>query len=169
MPLVILNESIQESNMRTIRITSWVLVPVVLSAFGVWGLIGYAKEQSELQIRCDRFVNQSILSICQNWDSTELLNRAEPDSRKACDLAAVDRIFRIFAKLGVLKKYYGCQGGVETADGIITFFYIAKADFETGPAVIILQGSQKDGVFYVGDITVKSEVLLKARHEDTES
>lgn len=162
-----LNEYTQERKMRHIKIAGWVLVPLALAAVGLIGYISYIQGRSEFKAQCDRFVNESIINICADWNSGELLKRAEPDSVKACDLMTVDKVFKVFSKLGSLKKYYGCEGEIEAKDDLITYFYIAVADFEMGRAIMVLQGSWKEGVFYIGDFKVKSEALLKARHELT--
>ena len=151
--------------MRDIKITGLILVPLALAAVSMAGFVDYAKGQSEFKAQCDRFVSESIVTICADWNSEELLKRAEPDSLQACDLMTIEKIFKVFSKLGGLNKYYGCEGEIEAKDDLITYFYIAIADFEVGRAIIVLQGSWKEGVFYIGDFEVKSEALLKARHE----
>ena len=151
--------------MRDIKIAGWILVPLALASVSMVGYVSHAQAQSKFKAQCDQFVNESIINICSDWNSEELLRRAEPDSVQACDLKAVEKIFNVFSKLGRLKKYYGCEGGIEAKDDLVTYFYIAVADFEKGRATLVLQGSWKKGVFYIGDFKVKSEALLKARHE----
>jgi hypothetical protein len=146
--------------MKKITIISWIIVMVAVSLISTWGMFGYSKLKDKSLNSCEKFVDDAVKAICSNWDYYELIERANPDKLHESNEQTVEKMFVFFRKLGKMNTYHGCEGKLITVDGKTHFLYIAEADFNKGPAKIIMELSKEGKKLYIDDFKVKSEEVF---------
>lgn len=113
---------------------------VILVAI-VIGFIFLATKGSSLDKESKQYVEAAVPAIVSQWNKQELVNRASPEFMAATKGGDLDKLYVMFSKLGAFQKYNGAEGqanmSVTSKDGkVTTAVYVAKADFEKGPAEI---------------------------------
>ncbi|HEX4328265.1 MAG TPA: hypothetical protein VH105_15695 [Burkholderiales bacterium] len=111
------------------------------------------------------YTDAAIVAIVSHWDAFELEKRASPEFKAILKPGDLDRLFTLFRKLGDLKNYKGSRGqanmNFDIKKGrIVSATYVAKADFEKGPAEILLVLIMHDGDWEVAGFRVNSPALL---------
>lgn len=86
-------------------------------------------------------MDEAVPAIVSEWDTREIQKRASPEFNEAVKLDDLEKLMRMFRKLGSLKSYNGAKGdsnmSVTPERGpVISAAYIARADFSNGPAEI---------------------------------
>ncbi len=112
---------------------------------------------------CRTFVDDTILAIAQDWDSHELIKRIDPEMLRPGDEEEVEKLFRLYRKLGRLTEYYGAEGEVwqeSGTSGEVGFSYFGEGDFENGFATVKVEGIYKDGNYYILDFNIRSEAFI---------
>ena len=110
---------------------------------GAVGVAIVAVKGSALDRESKQYVDTAIPAIAANWDIVEIQKRASPEFKAAVNNDDLEKLIRVFRKLGKFKSYNGAKGdaniSVTTQNGkVISAAYVACADFENGPALIKL-------------------------------
>jgi hypothetical protein len=114
-----------------------------------------------------RYVDAAVPAIVSTWDKQALIDRSSPELMKAVKDKGDDwdKLFNFFRKLGHLKKYKGATGAINysvtTQDGkVVTAIYHAEADFESGPAEIVVLLVKHDQKWQIAGFTINSKAFL---------
>jgi hypothetical protein len=116
------------------------LALIVLAAIGIAFV---AIRGTALDKESKAYADSAIPAIVSNWSEKALLDRASPEFKKTVTIDQLDRLFRMFSRLGTLQKCESTQGhalmSATTQRGKMTSAqYTTKATFERGEAVIKL-------------------------------
>jgi hypothetical protein len=121
-------------------------------------------------LRLDReataYIQDAVPKIVTNWSSQELVDRATPeliDAAKSRD--EIDRLFVMFRQLGSFKHLDKPEGTVVssafTGTGTVTVGnYSAHAEFEKGPATIMIQLRRVKETWLITGFRINSDVFL---------
>lgn len=137
---------------------------LILCVVGLW--IFLATKGAALDKESRQYVDTVVPLIVSKWNLSELENRASPEFRRAVGKNDLTKLFDMFRKLGSLKEYNGSQGqaniSVTIKDGIvISALYLAKAEFETGPAEMKISLIKRGRVWQIFGFQVNSKVFLQ--------
>lgn len=138
---------------------------VILVALAVVGITIAAVKGSALDKESKQYADSAIRAIVSQWDSTEIQNRASPEFKRAVNDADLEKLMRFFRRLGRLKTLNEAKGqatmSVTSQNGKVTSAqYIANADFDTGPAEIILSLIKHGKQWQLMGIKINSKVFL---------
>jgi len=138
-----------------------ILVVVVAAGIGVIAIKGRGLDRESKQ-----YVDSAIPAIVAQWNEGEISRRASPEFKAAVGDDDLKKLLTMFRRLGKLSRYNGSEGqanmSVTTAHGkVISAAYVAKADFETGPAEIKLSLIKHGDQWQILGIHVNSRVFLQ--------
>ena len=106
------------------------------------GIIFVVSKGTALYKGSQEYVDIAIPAIVSEWDKQELMNRASPKFMESVQENELDKIFVMYRGLGKLKEYKSAEGkggGFSFSSGhdkVISVDYVAKAQFDAGPAEI---------------------------------
>lgn len=137
-----------------------VAVVVVVGAIVLAAVKGPVLDRESKQ-----YADTSIPAIISQWDIQALRDRASPEFKAAVSDEVLDKLIRIYQKLGKLKEYKGANGQANVSltlqqGAVISAKYIATADFEAGPATITLDLIKHGDQWQILSIRVDSKVFL---------
>ena len=140
-----------------------ILLVVVAVGIGVIAIKGRGLDRESKQ-----YVDSAIPAIVARWDEGEISRRASPEFKAAVGDDDLKRLVSMFRRLGRLSRYNGSEGqanvSVTTAHGeVISAAYVAKADFEAGPAEIKLSLIKHGDQWQVLGIHINSRVFLQSQ------
>lgn len=139
-------------------------VGVVLSIIGLtvgaeW-LMSWSNTTLALPAECKSFVDRAVVDITSDWDPNAFIWHVDPHTFEAGDEAEIKALFQYYSQLGRLVAYHGAQGELfESEAGQFHFRYTAEADFQHGPATLILEGVRLEEDWYLQAINVQSPAL----------
>jgi len=139
------------------------LVLVMLAVIGI-GIA--AVKGTALDKESKAYVDSAVPAIISDWNQQELLDRASPEFRQAVKDGDLDKLYKMFRRLGKFQTYEGAKGqsnvSVTTNNGKRTSAaYTANATFETGPAVIDISLIKHDDLWQILGIHINSKVFLE--------
>jgi hypothetical protein len=139
-------------------------VGVVLSIIGLtvgaeW-FISWSNTTLALPADCKSFVDQTVVDITSDWDPNAFIWHVDPRTFESGDEGEIETLFQHYSQLGRLVAYHGAQGELfESEAGQFHFRYTAEADFQNGPATLILEGIRLEEDWYLQAINVQSPAL----------
>lgn len=141
-----------------------VFVGIIVLA--VAGIAIVAAKGSGLDRESKEFVDAAIPDIVSQWNITEIENRASPEFKAAVTSEDLEKLVRMYRRLGKFRAYNGATGqariSVTPAQGkVISAAYIVSADFETGPAEIRMSLIKHGAQWQLLGISVNSKVFLE--------
>jgi hypothetical protein len=124
---------------KGVKILSYTLLAfaVILIAGAVTiGIIGNTLDEES-----KAFVDTAIPAIVSDWDIAEIQKRASPEFNETVNYDEMQQLFDVLHGLGDLQEYNGAVGESRIiisfqAGVLITAYYDASADFESGLAVV---------------------------------
>ena len=133
---------------------------------GVVGMVFIATKGRALDTESKQYVDVAVPAIVSQWDRQELINRAGPEFMETVKDGDIEKLFTLFRKLGAFKKYNGSEGqaniSVTSKNGKVTSAaYVAKADFEKGPAEIQVTLIKHDAKWQILGFRVNSKAFLE--------
>lgn len=150
---------------RVLRITGifFVVVMVIVTCF-----VAYAKVRGgKLDATSKAYANEAIPAIFNHFDVDEMRRRESVQFAQAMTDEKLNNAFRKLRTLGAAKHIDPATGqaniNFNPADRSVqvTAFYVAKAEFESGPAEIRLRLISVLDRWYVLGFFVNSEALIK--------
>ena len=119
----------------------------------------------------EQYADAVIPKIVSRWELAQVESRAY-QPMTATERAQGKALFRKCKTLGKLKTYYGAHGHAVLhhhddvsrsigTDTVIIGEYIARADFQAGPADITLRLVKIDERWRISGITVNSDVFFR--------
>jgi len=121
------------------------ILGVIFLAEVIIGVIGFSifiVKGSALNKESKAYVDRVVPIILSDLKKETLLQYADDQLKNSSKPEEVDKIFNyLFPKLGKFKEYKGSEGGVHISGNlenriVITGYYKAQVEFETGPAVV---------------------------------
>lgn len=139
---------------------------VVLVALAVVGITIASVKGNALDKESKQYADAAIRAIVSQWDSTEIQSRASPEFKRAVNDADLEKLMKMFRRLGKLKTVNEAKGqstmSVTSQNGkVISAQYVASADFKTGPADIILSLIKHGTQWQLMGIKINSKVFLE--------
>ena len=139
---------------------------VMLAVFAVLGIAILAVKGNALDKESNQYADAAVRAIVSQWDITEIQNRASPEFKAAVKDDDLERLVKMFRRLGKLKTYNGAKGqatmSVTTQNGkVISAEYVASADFHTGPAEIRLSLIKHGDQWQLAGIRINSKLFLE--------
>lgn len=111
------------------------------------------------------YIKSEVPKIVQNWNPQELIDRAPELASTIKSKGDIDRLFAMFRQLGSLKQLDMPTGGVhiwastnEESSAVGNF--TAHAEFENGPATIVIQLLRMDNTWKINGFEIRSKVFL---------
>jgi len=138
-----------------------VLVVVVIAGIAIVAVKG-----SALDKECKQYVDAAVPAIASKWDITEIQKRASPEFKAAVKDEDLEKLIRMFRRLGKFKAYDSAKGeaniSVTSEHGkVVSAEYVASADFEAGPAEIKMSLIKHGDQWQILGIHVNSKVFLE--------
>jgi len=127
-----------KKNVRILTYTLLVFAIILIGCAVAAGIIGKTLDKES-----KAFVDTTIPAIVSDWDIVEIQKRASPEFNEAVDYDQMQQLFDVLHGLGDLQEYNGAVGEAKIVisfqEGIvITAYYDASADFESGSALVQL-------------------------------
>src|SRR5262245_12546066 len=130
------------------------------------GIAAYLRSVGpELDSDSQAYVDQTIPVLVEGWDPEALRSRSSDELRPYLKEPDMGNLYGMFRRLGAMKHYDGSRGqanlffqprGIRT-----TAAYVAKADFENGPATIKMSLIKRDGAWQILEFRVDSPYFLQ--------
>jgi hypothetical protein len=134
-----------------------VIVGIALAYFAYTG--GALDKESKA------YADSAIPAITANWDMAELQNRLSPEFKTTLKSGDLEKLYAQFRRLGPLRKYNGVRGdatiGVTPNGKMVTARYIGSAEFETGPAEVLLALIRHGDQWQILGFRINSRVFLE--------
>ncbi|HEY6873033.1 MAG TPA: hypothetical protein VI298_09950 [Geobacteraceae bacterium] len=149
---------------KTLMILGGIFLAILVA--GVVGFVFIATKGSALDKDSKQYVDTAVPAIVSQWNKQELINRAGPELMKTVKDNDFEKLFTMFRKLGAFKKYTGSEGqaniSVTSKHGkVTTAAYVAKADFENGPAEIQVTLIKHADKWQILGFRINSKVFLE--------
>jgi hypothetical protein len=115
------------------------------------------------------YLDGEVPKIVQNWNSQELIDAASPELSAGINKGGgLDQMFTMFRQLGALKHLDQPSGGVRmgasTEHGSYTVGnFSISADFESGPAEILVQVLKIGDTWKINGFRINSNVFLSPK------
>lgn len=115
------------------------------------------------------YIRSAVPKIVEHWNPQELRERATPELLKAAKSPdEIDRLFKMFSKLGALKHLDTPEGTVTssayTGTGVVTVGnYEVHAEFERGAATIKIQLLRVGDAWKINGFHISSDVFLPTK------
>jgi hypothetical protein len=141
---------------------------LVLIVIGIVSLALVAIKAARLDKESKQYVDAMIPAIVSDWNKQKLLECASPELLASTKNDDLDKLFSLFQKLGRLREYKGSAGdanvSVTTQHGkVISANYVAKAEFDAGPAEINVALIKHGDNWQVLGFNVSSEIFLEQK------
>jgi hypothetical protein len=122
---------------------------VLIKHGGQWQIVSFdvnsqlLPSKTTLDKESKAYADAAIPAMVTTWNKKELLNRASSEFNQAITTDQVDRLFKEASSLGRLRKCEPAQGESELvftslSGSAVGARYTSNADFEKGPATIVL-------------------------------
>ena len=139
---------------------------LVLLVLGVAGIAIVAVKGNALDKESKQYVDAAIPAIVSGWDITEIQNRASPEFKTAVKDEDLEKLVRMFRRLGKFKTYNGAKGEANISatirdDKTISAAYVATALFDTGPAEINMSLIKHGTQWQLLGLRINSKVFLE--------
>src|SRR5580704_4212682 len=101
------------------------------------------------------YADAAVVAIASHWNENDFVQRASPQLMdKIKDAAGLHKLMASLRSLGPLRNYEGSKGESHIAlifpsGETVTAFYVAKVEFDSGPADIKLSLIKLDGVWKI--------------------
>src|SRR5436305_8783274 len=114
---------------------------VVLALCAVVGIAFVVAKGNALDKESKEYADTHARAIVSQWDISEIQRRASPEFKAVVKDNDLEKLVKMFRRLGKLKTYGGAKGqsnmSVTTLNGkVISATYVARAEFDAGPAEI---------------------------------
>jgi hypothetical protein len=112
------------------------------------------------------FVDAVIVEIAEDWDVQTFLRYASPDLHQSVNDEALKKAFRLFNRLGKIRKYNGAEGESKATFRLrdfkvdISATYFAQVEFSEGPGKVIVSLVRADDKWYIKSFNIDSELFL---------
>ncbi|HUK99679.1 MAG TPA: hypothetical protein VLX29_02355 [Nitrospirota bacterium] len=118
-----------------------VYILLAFAALSATGAITIGTVGNTLDKESKIFVDTAIPAIVSDWDIAEIQKRASPEFNEAVDYDEMQQLLEVLHGLGDFQEYNGSVGEsriiISLQSGVvITAYYDASADFESGSAVV---------------------------------
>lgn len=138
---------------------------VILAIVAVPGIAILAVKAGALNKESRQYADTAIRAIISQWDILEIQIRASPEFNAVVSEEDLQKLVKMFRRLGKLKTYNGVTGkayvSVTSQQGkVISTLYVATFDFDTGPAEIRLSLIKHGNRWQLLAIKVQSKVFL---------
>lgn len=138
-----------------------VAVVVIVGAIVFAAVKGPALDRESKQ-----YAEATLPAIISQWDIQALQARTSPEFKAAVSDEVLEKLIRIYQKLGKLKEYKGTNGQANVSltlqqGTVISARYIANADFEAGPATITLDLIKHGDQWQILSLRIDSKVFLE--------
>jgi len=139
---------------------------VILVAFAILAIVVVAVKGNALDKESKQYADTAIRAVISQWDIGEIQSRASPEFKAAVKDDDLEKLGKMFRRLGNFKSYNGAKGqanmSVTTQNGkVISAAYIAKADFESGPAEIRLSLIKHGSQWQLLGLNINSRIFLE--------
>ncbi|HUD81935.1 MAG TPA: hypothetical protein VMQ67_00465 [Candidatus Saccharimonadales bacterium] len=139
---------------------------VVLVVVVAVGIAIVAVKGNALDKESKRYVDAAIPAIVSQWDITEIQKRASAEFKAAVNDENLEKLVRMFRRLGKFKAYDGAKGDANisvTSDHgkVISAAYVGSAEFETGPAEIKMSLIKHGDQWQLLGIQINSKVFFE--------
>jgi hypothetical protein len=138
---------------NTLRRTGLICSIALLSIVIFVSVVAYNGRRLDKESKS--YADAAIIAIISHWNEKDLIVRASPQLLATMkDPAAVQSMMGVLGSLGVLKKYEGSKGEAridfQGPHGCtLTALYVARADFNGGPAQITISLIKVDGAWKI--------------------
>jgi hypothetical protein len=138
---------------------------VILVVIAVLGVAIVAVRGNALDKESKQYADTTIRAIISQWDIREIQSRASPEFKAAVKDDDLEKLVKMFRRLGKLNTYNGAKGqanmSVTTQDGkVISALYVGTADFDTGPAEIKLSLIKHGSHWQLLGLIINSKIFL---------
>lgn len=139
---------------------------LVLIVAGVIGFAIIATKGNALDKESKQYADTAITAIISSWDRQAIVDRASPEFTAAVNGDDLNKLMNMFQRLGKLRECKGAEGqaniSVTPQHGkVVTAYYTAKAEFESGPALIQLYLIKHDDKWQIEGFRINSKVFLQ--------
>jgi hypothetical protein len=138
-----------------------VLVVIIVVGIAIVAVKGNALDKESKQ-----YVDAAIPAIVSQWDITEIQKRASQEFKAAVNDKDLEKLGRMFRRLGKFKAYDGANGdaniSVTSEHGkVISAAYVGRVEFDTGPAEIKMSLIKHGDQWQLLGININSKVFLE--------
>jgi hypothetical protein len=139
---------------------------VVLVVLGIVGFAIVAVKGSALDKESKQYVDAAVPAIVSEWNIAEIQNRASPEFKSAVKDEDLEKLVRMYQRLGKFKAYNGAKGDANISltsehGKVISAAYVACAEFDTGPAEIKISLIKHGNQWQLLGININSKVFLE--------
>ncbi len=150
---------------KTLMVLGGIFVVVIVIV--VIGIVFSAVKGQALDRESKQYVDAAIPAIAAQWDIRALQERASPEFKTAVNDEDLEKLIRMYQRLGKLQQYQGSKGDANLSltnqrGKVITAHYITNAEFDTGPATITLDLIKHDDQWQILRMNVNSKVFLES-------
>ena len=138
---------------------------LVLAIISIIGFSFLAVKGASLDKESKTYVDKVTPMILANLNKETLFRYADDQLKNSAKPEEFEKIFNWFLKLGKFKEYKGAKGqaniSINTKSGkVITGYYEAQAEFETGPATIKITTIKKGNDWRITGFHINSLALV---------
>ncbi len=148
---------------KTLMIFGAIFLVLVIAAVIVFAII--ATKGAALDKESKAYVDEVVPIILADLNQETLFKYASPELINSASQEEFDKLFKWFKKLGEFMYYEESTGEVHmqyTPKGkTISAQYIAKVEFESGPASVAIRIIKKDGGWKIFNFRINSKVLIQ--------
>src|SRR5258705_5715655 len=141
------------------------LVLGIAALFAIIGIGIVAYRGTALDHESRAFVDESLPRILDGWNDEALIAVATPQLLRSASREDLDHVFATYMRLGRLLHYEPATGqatmSYTTKNGSeVTGRYVARAEFENGPASISVLITKRQEKWLIHGLQVNSKVLF---------
>lgn len=150
---------------KVLIVLGGVFVVLLLVAGAVFGAGLYFASSREGEAKA--YVDQVLTTIVGTWSAPIFLENASPELLQSAPPEKVRPLLEMFGRrLGTLKRYHGAAREtyfftITTHGRVLSYTYLADAEFEHAPAKIRVRAIWRDGQWKLVDFFVYSDALLQ--------
>ena len=128
-------------------------------------IIFSAKTDENLNKESKQYVDNVIPKIIKNFDENVFLEYAAPELVKNIPKEKIEKIFKMYKKLGTFEKYLGSKGKAKVSFAIMQLKkwtyakYTCKAQFTTGEAIIKVTIIKENNQWYIYHLKINSKIF----------
>lgn len=139
---------------------------LLLVIVAVVGFAIIAVKGSTLDEESKAYVDEAVPLILADLDQSTLFKYASPELIESASQEEFNKLFKWFKRLGEFKEYKESTGQANmsytTHSGkIISGQYVAKVEFETGPATVNIAIVKRDGRWLINGFRIYSKAFIQ--------
>jgi hypothetical protein len=126
-----------------------------------------SKSDEALNKESKQYVDNVVPKILQNFDENVFFQYAAPELIKNVSKEKIEKVFKVYKKLGKFEKYIGSKGKAKVSFAIMQWKkwtyakYTCAAKFSNGDARIKITIVKEDGIWYIYHLKIDSKVFNK--------